>query len=64
VQEFVKCNLAYHVGLDEGALTTWFANALMRDWDEYRWRSKEYKRFDPPCDVSVVVLEAVLHATE
>ena len=42
--EFVKCNLAYHIGLDEGALTTWFANALMRGWDEHRWRSKEYKR--------------------
>jgi hypothetical protein len=43
-REFVKCNLAYHIGLDEGALTTWFANALMRGWDEHRWRSKEYKR--------------------
>jgi len=43
-REFVKCNIAYHIGLDEGALTAWFASALMRGWDEYRWRSKEYKR--------------------
>ncbi len=44
-REFKKANLAYHIGLDEeGALTTWFANALMAGWDEHRFRSKEYKR--------------------
>ena len=39
-----QIEIAYHIGLDEGALTAWFASALMRGWDEYRWRSKEYKR--------------------
>ena len=43
-QEFVKANLAYHIGLDEAALTTWFANALMRGYDEYRWRTSAYRR--------------------
>ena len=44
-REFKKANLAYHIGLDEGgALTTWFANALMAGWDEHRYRSKDYKR--------------------
>jgi hypothetical protein len=43
-KEFVKHNLAFHIGLDEGALTAWFASALMRGYDEYRWRTKAYKR--------------------
>ena len=43
-REFVKHNLAYHIGLDEGTLTAWFASALMRGYDEHRWRTKGYKR--------------------
>lgn len=43
-REFRKANLAYHIGLDEEALTTWFANALMPGYDEAYFRSKEYKR--------------------
>lgn len=43
-REFVKHNLAYHIGLNEETLTTWFANALMRGYDEHRWHTPEYRR--------------------
>ena len=43
-REFKKANLAYHIGLDDDALITWFANALMAGYDEAYFRSKEYKR--------------------
>jgi hypothetical protein len=29
---------------DEETMRGWFANALMRGYDEHYWRSKEYKR--------------------
>lgn len=45
VQSFDARVWAREIGLDEeGALTTWFANALMPDYDEAYFRSKEYKR--------------------
>jgi hypothetical protein len=30
--------------LDHSLMTTWFANALMRGYDEHRWGTPEYKR--------------------
>ena len=30
--------------IDDELMTTWFANALMRGYDEYYWRSEKYKR--------------------
>lgn len=32
------------IAVDEETMTTWFANALMRGYDEHRWQSKDYKR--------------------
>lgn len=42
---FVKTIAANQsIPTDEETMTTWFANALMRGYDEHRWRSKDYKR--------------------
>jgi len=44
-QEFVhlvEANPA--IATDEGTMIGWFANALMRGYDEHYWRTKEYKR--------------------
>lgn len=30
--------------LDHEFMTTWFANALMRGYDEHHWSTREYKR--------------------
>jgi hypothetical protein len=30
--------------IDHDLMATWFANALMRGYDEHRWRTLEYKR--------------------
>lgn len=40
--EHVQANPS--IATDEAAMTTWFANALMRGHDECWWRSKQYKR--------------------
>ena len=32
------------IRVDHDPMRTWFANALMRGYDEKTWRSKEYKR--------------------
>ena len=40
--EHVKANP--DIPLDEACMTTWFASALMRGYDEQYWKSKEYKR--------------------
>jgi len=32
------------IATDEGTMLAWFCSALMRGYDEHRWRSKEYKR--------------------
>jgi len=32
------------IATDEETMTTWFANALMRGYDERHWRTPEYKR--------------------
>lgn len=32
------------IATDEATMTAWFANALMRGYDEHYWRSKKYKR--------------------
>jgi hypothetical protein len=29
---------------DEATMTTWFANALMRGYDEHNWSTKDYRR--------------------
>lgn len=40
--EHVRVNPA--IATDEMAMISWFANALMRGYDEHYWRSKEYRR--------------------
>ncbi len=40
--EYQKANPA--IATDEECMTTWFASALMRGYDEQYWRTKEYKR--------------------
>jgi len=32
------------ITVDYELMTTWFANALMRGFDEHRWRTTDYKR--------------------
>lgn len=32
------------IATDEETMSGWFANALMRGYDEYYWSTKEYKR--------------------
>lgn len=32
------------IATDEGTMIGWFANALMRGYDEHYWRSESYKR--------------------
>ena len=32
------------IAMDEATMTTWFANAIMRGYDEYYWKTPEYKR--------------------
>lgn len=32
------------IALDSEVMQTWFANALMRGYDQHYWESKEYKR--------------------
>lgn len=32
------------IATDEGTMIAWFANALMRGYDEHYWRTSEYKR--------------------
>jgi hypothetical protein len=44
-QEFVKHVTANpSIATDLGCMTGWFANSLMRGYDEHYWRSAEYKR--------------------
>jgi len=44
-KEFVRIVTANPtIPTDEGTMTTWFASALMRGYDEHWWRTKEYKR--------------------
>ncbi len=41
------CDIARKIGQpvpDEEWMVTWFANALMRGYDEHRYSTKEYKR--------------------
>ena len=33
-----------NITIDEELMTAWFADALMRGYDEQYWKSKEYKR--------------------
>ena len=40
--EYVKTTPT--IATDEATMVTWFANALMRGYDEHHWRTKEYKR--------------------
>jgi hypothetical protein len=32
------------IATDEETMTTWFSGALMRGYDEYYWKTPEYKR--------------------
>lgn len=41
--EHVKKNPA--IPTDEETMVGWFASALMRGYDEHRWRGDEYKRY-------------------
>ncbi len=40
-QEFIRLNPA--CGMPEDVLIGWFANALMKGWDEHRFSTREYK---------------------
>jgi hypothetical protein len=43
--EFVKhCLSNPLIASDRECMTTWFANALMRGYDQKTWETKEYKR--------------------
>lgn len=57
-KEFMRCNnglsgpfVSSHVRVDEETMVGWFANALMRGYDEHRWKMEREaadKRPEPP----------------